>query len=188
MGLVAQPVFKTGAAWQPHARSVRLRRRSVLTSLQGKDPLVDGDPDPALHRSRAHAHAPRARPDRGTSPEVDLEARAAPRGKPHRLYHSLRSGVRFRPFRCMSPHAVTTVLTKSPQFPRPAREVFRCSRARPRRAVVSIEAARSRSLTPAPNRALRPLSSLSRRPLPEDFAISLEPRADGAAPRNRRVP
>ena len=29
MGPVAQPVFKTGAAWQPHARSVRLRRRSV---------------------------------------------------------------------------------------------------------------------------------------------------------------
>src|SRR5690349_811938 len=31
MGPVAQPVFKTGAAWQPHARSVRLRRRSVNT-------------------------------------------------------------------------------------------------------------------------------------------------------------
>ena len=29
MGPVAQPVFKTGAAWQPHARSVRLRRRSA---------------------------------------------------------------------------------------------------------------------------------------------------------------
>src|SRR5947208_10831814 len=32
MGPVAQPVFKTGAAWQPHARSVRLRRRSVEPS------------------------------------------------------------------------------------------------------------------------------------------------------------
>src|SRR5207247_9972460 len=89
---------------------------------------------------------------------------------------------------CVPPHAVTTVLTKSPQFPRPAREVFRCSRARPRNAVVSIAAARSRSLTPAPNRALRPLSSLSRRSLPEDFAISLKPPADGAAPRNPRGP
>ncbi len=29
MGLVAQPVFKTGEAWQPHAGSVRLRGRSV---------------------------------------------------------------------------------------------------------------------------------------------------------------
>src|SRR6476660_3497641 len=32
----------------------------------------------------------------------------------------------------------TTVSTKSPQFPRHAREVFPCSRARPRNAVVSI--------------------------------------------------
>src|SRR6476660_3371915 len=32
----------------------------------------------------------------------------------------------------------TTVSTKSPQFPRHAREVCRCSRARPRNAVVSI--------------------------------------------------
>ena len=30
MGPVAQQVFKTCAVWQPHARSVRLRRRSVL--------------------------------------------------------------------------------------------------------------------------------------------------------------
>ena len=29
MGPVAQQVFKTCAVWQPHARSVRLRRRSV---------------------------------------------------------------------------------------------------------------------------------------------------------------
>lgn len=29
MGPVPQPVFKTGKAWQPHAGSVRLRRRSV---------------------------------------------------------------------------------------------------------------------------------------------------------------
>jgi len=29
MGPVAQPVFKIGEAWQPHAGSVRLRRRSV---------------------------------------------------------------------------------------------------------------------------------------------------------------
>ena len=29
MGLVAQPVFKTGEAWQPHAGKVRLLRHSV---------------------------------------------------------------------------------------------------------------------------------------------------------------
>jgi hypothetical protein len=29
MGPVAQPVFKTGEVWQPHAGSVRLRGRSV---------------------------------------------------------------------------------------------------------------------------------------------------------------
>jgi hypothetical protein len=149
-------------------------------------------------RSRSHS-APKPSPrSRATRHALGLIVERRPRSilkrEPPReanriacITHCGR-GVRFRPFRCMSPHAVTTVLTKSPQFPRPAREVFRCSRARPRRAVVSTAAARSRSLTPAPNRALRPLSSLSRRPLPEDFAISLEPRADGAAPRNRRVP
>jgi hypothetical protein len=36
MGPVAQQVFKTCAVWQPHARSVRLRRRSV-TSIAASD-------------------------------------------------------------------------------------------------------------------------------------------------------
>jgi hypothetical protein len=41
MGPVAQPVFKTGAAWQPHARSVRLRRRSVKPKTSsGKESWV----------------------------------------------------------------------------------------------------------------------------------------------------
>ena len=37
-GPVAQPVFKTGEVWQPHAGSVRLRRRSV----KPKPPRVQG--------------------------------------------------------------------------------------------------------------------------------------------------
>lgn len=41
MGPVAQPVFKTGAAWQPHARSVRLRRRS-FGPFAGKSPAGAG--------------------------------------------------------------------------------------------------------------------------------------------------
>ncbi len=48
MGPVAQQVFKTCAVWQPHARSVRLRRRSV-TGVAG---IHAGNARPAEH-SRA---------------------------------------------------------------------------------------------------------------------------------------
>ena len=39
-GPVAQPVFKTGEAWQPHAGSVRLRGRSVTFTLRIRPPMV----------------------------------------------------------------------------------------------------------------------------------------------------
>ena len=53
MGPVAQQVFKTCAVWQPHARSVRLRRRSVkplparlagLVALGAQTGRVEGIP------------------------------------------------------------------------------------------------------------------------------------------------
>src|SRR4051794_34556209 len=45
-GPVAQPVFKTGPAWQPHACSVRLRGRSVPETALGLD--VEAEHHPAL--------------------------------------------------------------------------------------------------------------------------------------------
>src|SRR6478736_949711 len=68
-----------------------------------------------------------------------------------------RSVGAFPAFRSMPPYAVTTVSTKQPQFPRHAREVFRCSRARPRNTVTSITGSEKPILDARTNRALRPL-------------------------------
>ena len=40
-GPVAQPVFKTGEVWQPHAGSVRLRGRSVDDRIVSEDGRID---------------------------------------------------------------------------------------------------------------------------------------------------
>jgi hypothetical protein len=91
MGPVAQPVFKTGAAWQPHARSVRLRRRSVEpnsrvskefgrsaarpTVATGTHRRPSGPPETPTDRrgTGAHSGGPRARPRSGMpSPSLSL--------------------------------------------------------------------------------------------------------------------
>src|SRR2546429_2915480 len=72
-GPVAQPVFKTGAAWQPHARSVRLRRRSAEPKLERSEPSSQKARSAGLPCSALNAPPPLADPS--TDPNAQAYVR-----------------------------------------------------------------------------------------------------------------